>query len=199
MATLQIFTKEPEVKQGEQVVYFRRKKVAEDQAYRAVVIPAFQYSITSDPADTKEVFAEAISAAVADAAGEILKAFVAENPSKAEMPEEMLTFAAVLAKMGEQQTSQRLNAEQIRNWYKDSETAKDAATRYGSDEKGKQKQAALASKYESLASNNPGIDNKLAEKMIAYVNEKDLQHSVCKAILKRLERLTKEKVDADEL
>lgn len=208
---LKILTSEPRAfTEGMQLVSFRRKDtkkqpVKDSDKYRAVEVPSYKlpraFRISEEGAEEQaaEVFQEAIAEAFFAAAGEILRSFCDSNPTAVEVSVDSFSFASVVAKMQEQQTSQRINSEQIGTWYDSSATAKDAAERYGNDDSGKKKQAALRSKYQSLASNNPGIEIPLAVKMISYVNENDTSNNLCKALLKKLERLTKETIEADEL
>lgn len=212
---LPIFTSEPAAKAGEQVIHFRRKKVAEAESYRAVCVPSYKLPSASyqetvkeqdtgeetlQVSDAEEVFAVAIAEAFLAAASSILRKFCDEKGKDAkEISADLFSFSAVIAEMQVQQTSQRLNAETIAAWYDSSETKAEAMTRYGEDEKGKRKQGALREKYLSLASNNPAIPMDLAVKMLAYISTKDAEYATCKAVCKRLERLTKVTVDSDEL
>lgn len=209
-----LVTEPTTIEAGKALVSFRRKSttkqpVADGDKYRAVVVPAFSLpiAIMADSSTTDmnlspaadDVFIEAITEAFFAAAGEILRAFCDGSKDAKEIPADLLTFQAVVTKMQETQTSQRLNAEQIATWYDQSATSAAAATRYTDATKGPKQQAALKAKFMSLASNNPGIDVALATKMLSYVSEADTSHSTCKAVLKKLERLTKETIDADEL
>lgn len=207
-----ILTTEPNsTTEGTTLVSFRRKDtkkqpVKDSDKYRAVEVVSFKLPEAMIDAATEgemqaapEVFQQAIAEAFLSAAGEILRSFCDANPTATELDASLLTFDAVVAKMQEQQTSQRLNAEQIGTWYDQSTTAKDAALRYTDPTKGPKQQAALKAKYQSLASNNPGIEIPLAVKMISYIAESDTNNSVCKALLKKLDRLTKETIEADEL
>lgn len=193
------------------VVEYSRKStvknpVADADKYRAVLIASYtlpeaieQGEKEGEVSTAAEVFQSAIKEAFFAAAGEILLDYVMANPAATEIPETFLTFAAVVERMQTTATSQRLNSEQILGWYDSSKTHEDAVARYGNEEKGKKQQAALRSKYGSLASNNSGITKELAVKMIAYVNSEDASNAVCAAMLKRLEKLTKATDTADDL
>lgn len=202
-AVLQIVTKEPvAVSAGQQVVYFRRKKVAETDSFRGVAVPIdFQAEIHRDVevnhAGHGALFLTAIREAVEAAASDILRSYCDNNKTAATIPAAMLTFSAVLDQLQASQTSQRLNGDQIGSWYDGSETAKAAATRYGTDEPGLRKQFTLRSKYISLASNNPAVDVTLATKMLSYLSEADTNSSICKAVASRLERLSKADTSED--
>jgi hypothetical protein len=120
----------------------------------------------------------------------------------------LLSFNAVVAAMQQAQVSQRLNGDQIAAWYDASKTGADNALRYGSkdaagnvvcDDKAKAKSAALRSKYLSLASNNPAIMPELAVKMLAYINPEDASNLVCKALVRKLDSLSKVSVNAEDL
>lgn len=191
-----------------QVVSFSRKAtdkqpVTEPMKFRCVVAPSFSYTVVADPKEAETIFADALAEVVNAAASDILKDYCVQNVKDgnypAEIPDEMLTFSAVLTRMVESQTSERLNGEQIGAWYDASATKEEAATRYGAEASGLKKQAALRTKYLAIASNNPGIDPQLATKMLGYIAEKDTASPVCRAVAKKLERLTKVTVDADEL
>lgn len=197
-----LHTEPSKMEEGKQLIESRRKNVAETLRYRAVFIPAIAFSAVFEPESIAAAMQGAIAAAVEDAAKEILASYTqgTETAEKAtEVPASMFTLENIVARMQEQQTSVRLNGDQIASWYDSSKTKGDAATRYGADEAGTKKQNALREKYKSLASNNPAIDSVLASKMVAYINEEDTEHAVCKAVLKRLERLMQTKVNADEL
>lgn len=206
---LQIFTKEPTTAEqtGKQVIYFRRKKVTEDQAYRAVLVSPFDmpivvYNKPSEGAETtvstaEEVFAVAIATAFFDAAGSILRRFCEEQPEAKEVSEDLFTFPAIVTEMQASESGQRLNSEQIAEWYKGSATEKAATERYAGKPDASKKEAALRSAYLSLASNNSGIQPNLATKMLAYLAPEDTDSAVCKAIAKRLEKLSKANISDD--
>lgn len=211
-----ILTSEPaKVEANQVVVSFSRKDtkkqpVAEADKYRAVIVPSYKlptatFQVPAENAeevqleDAPQVFNDAIAEVFLSAASSILLDYCKANPSAKEISEDALTFAAVVTRMEQSQTSQRLNSEQIATWYDASATKAEAAKRYGDDEKGKSKQAALRTKFLAVASNNSGISPDLAIKMIAYVQEGDTTNATCAAVLKKLERLTKETIDADEL
>ena len=205
---LVIHTSEPKAETGKQVVFFRRKKVSEAESYRAVLVDSYKLPTAcymegegeeTTVQDAEEVFTAAIAETFLDAAASILKRYCDENSKAESIAADLLTFAAVVVEMQAQQTSQRLNGDAIAAWYDGSKTAEDAAKRYAEKKDGAKLAAALREKYLSLASNNPAIQQSLAEKMIAYVNPEDTGHSICKALLKRLEKLSKASVDADEL
>lgn len=201
---------------GQQLVSFARKStknqpVADGDKYRAVVVAAFslptatfQVADAANPeevtlTDAPEVFNVAIRETFDSAASGILLDYCKANPKAETIPAEMLEFSAILAAMEASQTSQRLNQETIFAWYDASNTKKEAETRYTDSEKGKKQQANLRAKYGAVASNNSGIDAALAVKMIAYIHADDLTNSTCAAVVKKLERLTKESIDSDEL
>lgn len=193
-----------EIAAGFQVVDFMRKTtkdnpVADADKFRCVLVPAYSFAVTATPENAQQVFSDAIAEVVKAAASDILKEYCIANKMPEQMPEEMLTFAAVLEKMAASQTSERLNGEQITAWYDASDTKAQAATRYTESEKGQKQQASLRAKYIATASNNPGIDAQLAEKMLGYMSEKDLGSPVARAVAKKLERLSKVKVDSEEL
>lgn len=213
-----ILTTEPkEVTAGSALVKFERKStaknpVAETDKYRAVVVPNYtmpsvlvEKSWNTETGEFKApvvadaVFAAAIQEAFFAAAGDILLDYCKANPTATEISEDALTFAAVVSKMQEQQTSQRMNQDQIFTWYDSSATKLAAATRYGADAAGVKKQSALRAKYGAVASNNSGIDAALATKMIAYLSADDLSNPTCAAVAKRLERLSKETIGSDDL
>lgn len=208
---LQIFTKEPTTAEqtGKQVIYFRRKKVTEDQAYRAVLVSPFTNLPTvvhlqpNDsngvvaPVVAEEVFATAIATAFFDAAGSILRRFCEEQPEAKEVSEDLFTFPAIVTEMQASESGQRLNSEQIAEWYKGSATEKLATERYAGKPDASKKEAALRSAYLSLASNNSGIQPNLATKMLAYLAPEDTDSAVCKAIAKRLEKLSKANISDD--
>lgn len=206
VAMLPIHTMEPKAEADKVLVFFRRKKVAETDMFRGVMVNSYRLPTATyqkdgendgevTVTDAEEVFASAISDAFMDAAGSILRRFVEEKESAKgeakEAPESLFFFSAIITEMQAQQTSQRLNSDAIAAWYDASATATDSATRYGSDEKGKAKVTVLREKYLSLASNNPAIQPSLAVKMMAYINPEDTSVSVAKAVIKRLERLSK--------
>lgn len=193
-----------EITAGMQVVSFSRKNtdkqpVTEAERFRCVQVPAFSYTVTATPENAQQVFASVLADVVATTAGEILKDFCIANKYPTEIDAELLSFAKVLERMEQSQTSERLNAEQIAAWYEKSATKTDAEKRYGSEEKGKKQQAALQSRYCSLASNNPGIPAELATKLLSYLSEADTTNAVCQSIAKKLARLQKVTVDPDEL
>lgn len=201
MPNTNILTTEPttELAQGISLVSFTRKStkknpVADADKYRAIEVPAFTMPTLAEGTDN--VFAVAIREAFDNAAGEILRDYVDSNKGATEVDVSLFTFAAVVAKMQAQATSQRLNQETIAAWYDSSETAKDAAKRYEGATMEK-KTAALKSHYLSLASNNPGISPELATKMISYINANDVTNATAKVVLQRLEKLSK-KVDTSE-
>lgn len=212
---LTILVTEPkEVAVGSILVSYSRKStdknpVAEADKYRAVVVtPAYKLpsavyqegegeSLTIK--DAEDVFGEAIKEVFMAAASAILLDYCKNNPSSKEVSEEAFSFSAVLEKMEASQTSQRLNQEQIFAWYDASETKKEANIRYTDSDKGKKQQAGLREKFGAVASNNSGISPELAGKMLGYVSEKDTNNATCIAVCKKLERLTKVTVDADEL
>lgn len=215
MANLTILTMEPkQITAGKILVSFSRKStkqnpVEEKDKFRAVerqpyVLPLIQpqgeiEGKTYDySAEACNIFRDAVAEAFMAAASQILKDYCDANKTATEISEDALSVAAVVAKMADMQTSQRLNGEQITAWYDASKTKTDATGRYGDSEKGKRQQVALREKYISLASNNPGIDAGLAVKMLGYINADDTSSPVAAAVIKRLERLSK--VDtADEL
>lgn len=193
---LPIVTAEPvAVPAGQQVVYFRRKKVAVDQAFRAVVVP--QYAEMQVLPPLHETFAAAIAEAVESAASDILRSYVDANPHAVSISGAMLSFPSVLDQLAATQTSQRLNGDQIASWYDASETAKTMQTIYGAGETGDAKRALLRSKFVSLASNNSGVTVTQAVKMLSYLAEADLNSAVCKAVAKRLEKLSKADTSED--
>lgn len=211
-----ILTTEPkEVPAGSVLVKFERKSttknpVAETDKYRAVVVPSYTlpkaYAETIVEGETESsvieadaVFNSAITEVFFAAAGDILLDYCKANPTATEISEDALTFESVVGKMQEQQTSQRMNQEQIFAWYDASATKLAAATRYGADAAGTKKQSALRAKYGAVASNNSGIDAALATKMIAYLSADDLSNPTCAAVAKRLERLSKETIGSDDL
>lgn len=185
---------------GMQLVFFNRKStvknpVPDDEKHRSVMVPKFrshQYEVSAEPKEASEVFAAAVEEAVNDAAGSILQAYVMEHGKDVKtIPASLLTFAAVLEEMQKKQTSQRLNGETIEKWYDASKTGEVNATRYGTDDAGKAKAAKLREKFLSLASNNAGITPDLATKMLTYISTDDAEHTTCKAVVKRLEKLSK--------
>lgn len=192
---------------GMQVIYFQRKTttknpVADADKYRCIVVPKYrshQWETVTQPEAATEIFAAVLEEAVNAAAGGILLDFWQQHQAATVIPGEMLTFAKIIERMQAAQTSQRLNSEQIAAWYDASKTCVDAAARYGSDDAGKKKAAALREKFLSLASNNPAVMPALATKMLSYVNPDDAEHSVCKAVAKRLDRLQQVSVSADDL
>lgn len=191
----------PKVSPTESLVYFRRKDtakqpVAETDKFRGVlIVPPYVLPAASE--SLHEVFADAISEAFFASAGDILRNFCDANKDAREVSADLFSFSAVVAKMQESQTSQRLNGEQILNWFDGSKTAEDAATRYShTAAKPDKRFAVLREKYGSLASNNPGgINPQLATKMISYISPDDTDNAVCKALLKKLEKLSVETVD----
>lgn len=186
-------------------IMFRRKStkenpVEESGKYRAILVPSFTLPTASlGEVQAENVFQLAIREAFFSAAGEILKDFCDHDKDAKLVSLELFTFAAIVAKMQERATPQRLNGDMIAAWYDVSETAKDAAKRYGEDDAGKKKQASLKAHYMSLASNNPGIPQNLAVKMISYVSATDTGNSVAKSILQKLETLSKKEVSSDDL
>lgn len=192
-----VFSEQPsKVETGNVVIEFRRKKMEQAQSYRAVIVPTFAFSAVYEPATMAETFGQALTDAVMQAASDVLRSYCDEHKEAISIPAETMQLASVVARMAEDQTAQRLNSEQIGTWYDSSKTKTDAIARYKTDEK---KVNLLREKYQSLASNNAGILPDLAQKMTAYVNEEDASHPVCKAILRRLDRIQKQTVSSDEL
>lgn len=204
-----IFIVEPTtVPAGMQLISFRRKTttqnpVAEANKFRCAIVPKYrshQWETVVQPESAAEVFSAVLEDAVNAAAGNILLDYWQANQQTVDsIPAALVSFPAVLAKMQLAQTSQRLTSDQIKAWYDASKTSADAAIRYGSDDVAKKKAAALREKFLSLASNNPAVMPALATKMLSYINVEDSEHSVCKAIAKRLDRLQQVSVSADDL
>lgn len=198
---LQIYTAEPvKLEANQTLVFFRRKKVAADKAFRAVVVPSYSLPVASTVeilggnevrTNAADVFQTAIVEAFHSAAGSILKRFCEEQPEAKEVSEDLFSFSNVVIEMQASESGQRLNGDQIAEWYKDSETAKLATIRYKDKPEASKKEAALKAAYLSLASNNSGIQPNLAIKMMAYLAPEDTDNAVCKAIAKRLEKLSK--------
>lgn len=221
MATLKILTSEPKaVDAGMQVVSYSRKStknspVADADKYRAVIVPSyrlptasFQNAVVKEEGseepeleleDAPEIFNAAIAEVFLSAASSILLDYCKANPTATEIDDSSFSYASVVARMEQQQTSQRLNSDQIAAWYDSSTTKAEAATRYGADPKGLSKQAALRTKFLAVASNNSGISPELATKMLSYISEKDTDNATCIAVSKKLEKLTQVTVDAEEL
>jgi hypothetical protein len=188
---------------GMVLVSFNRKStknspVDDADKFRCAVVPAFDWSCQFQPTEAQYTFKAALEETIMETAGEILKSHWIDGKPET-IPAEKLTLAAIIGDMQRQQTSQRLNGDTIKAWYDGSQTAKDAASRYGKDENGKKKQAALREKFLSLASNNPAIMPDLATKMLSYVAEQDASNTVCAAVVKRLARLTQVNVSSDDL
>lgn len=179
-----------------QVVYFRRKQVATTESYRAVIVPRLNVPASEVDSAWQVLLIEALQDVINSAAADILRSYCDSNPSVTEIEASRFTFASVVARMAENQTSQRLNGEQIATWYDTSTTALEAATRYKGDEK---KCNLLREKYMSLASNNPSILPDLATKMLAYMSPDDGDSMVARALAKKLERLQSTSVDVSEL
>lgn len=208
-----ILTQEPNFDEGKQdLIFFRRKSteknpVKDGDKFRAVLVPSFALPMAvtnwnADAMDDSEtqadnVFQLAIREAFFAAAGEILQEYCDSNKEAKEVSLALFSFAAVVAKMQTLRTSQRLNGEVIAAWYDVSETAKEAAVRYTDTDEGKKKQATLRAHYMSLASNNPGITPPLANKMIAYVSDKDTGSNIAKAVLQKLAVVAKKDTSDD--
>lgn len=191
------------IKAEEQVISFNRKStknspVDDADKFRCVVAPKFDWGIAAQPETAQGIFATALEEVIAEAAGNILKDFWMDGKPQ-QIPADRLTFAAVMERMAKEQTSQRLNGDSIKAWYDASQTAKDAASRYGDTDDGKKKAAALREKFISLASNNPAIMPQLATKMLSYVAEADASNTVCAYVVKKLARLAEVNVNADDL
>jgi len=208
VVSLTIHAGEPSLAAGQQVVFFRRKKVAEADMYRAVCVPAYVApsavyeegegeSLTVR--DAEEVFSVALSECINDAAGQILRRYCDENKTATTVPESLLSFASVVTEMQAQQTSQRLNSDAIAAWYDASKTKADATARYAGKDTAEKLMAALREKYLSLASNNPNVQPALATKMLAYINADDTSATVCKAIAKKLAKLAEVSSQSDDL
>jgi hypothetical protein len=187
------------------LVSFNRKSteknpVPDELKTRYVIVAATPFSITAEPTTAQEAFSAAVQEAFESAATSIFQDYCTQNLKDGkypeEMPEEMLTFSAIVEKMQASISQERLNQEMIFAFYDGSETKKEAAERWKETPK---KMEVFRVKLGSLASNNPGISADLATKMIGYMSEKDVANPVCRAIVKKLEVLTKKKVDADEL
>ncbi len=196
-------TKTTEQQEGKQLIEVSRKSteknpVPEDQKYRAAFVQPFAAIAPKLEGNYSEVFTVAIAEAFESAAKRILDSFTSENPNAAEIDDAMLSHEAIVSEMQSTQVSQRKDKEQIFAWYDASETQKLAATRYGDDERGKARQAELRKKFGSLASGNSGISADLAVKMISYVAPEDVNSSMAKWILARLEVLSKQ-TTADDL
>jgi len=207
---LTIHAGEPKLEAGQQVVFFRRKKVAEADSYRAVCVPAYvapsavyQKTVEGNEVeitDAEEVFSVALSECINAAASDILRRYCDDNKAATTIDASLLTFAAVVTEMQAQQTSQRLNGDAIAAWYDASKTKQDATTRYASKPDTAEKLGlALREKYLSLASNNPNIPPALAVKMLAYISPEDTSSTVCKAIAKKLAKLSEVSMQADDL
>lgn len=180
------------------VVSFSRKKVAASDAFRAVLVPSYTLPSATyydaekqEVSDAEEVFSAAISDVFMDAAASIFRKYCDENPKAVTIAAELLSFSAVVEEMQAQQTSQRLTSDAIKAWYESSKTKVDATTRYAGTEKAADKEKGLQEKYLSLASNNPAILPSLAVKMLAYLSTDDTNHAICKALAKRLAKLSK--------
>src|SRR5574341_452614 len=107
-AMLPIFTTEPKAEAGKQVVFFRRKKVAESESDRAVLVPSYKLPSAcyiegegdeTTVQDAEEVFRIALADAFMDSASSILRRFCDEKrdakQEAKEIPADMLTFSAV--------------------------------------------------------------------------------------------------------
>jgi hypothetical protein len=190
---------------GFRKVYFARKStkknpVAENEKYREVHVPEFPtlriYNVeNSDDVQPQDVFKTALDEVLSDAAGEILlDAFLANKEIK-EIDSALFSFSAVVSKLQTNQTSQRLNGETIAAWYDSSTMDAEALVRYNNDA---DKAAKLKQAFCSLASNNSGVNDTLATKMLVYMEKQDASNTVTKAIAARLDRLSKVS-HADEL
>jgi hypothetical protein len=193
-----IFTSMPDaslVTSGLTVVEFRRKKVATDQAYRACIVPSYSGNFAAVIMDGEEFtdadkpFTVALREAIETAASDLFRSYCEQNPTATEIPFSALTIEKIAELMAEKQSGARLNGEEIKAWYLQSETIKEAAVRYTDSEEGKKKAAKLQAAFISLASNNPGISIAAATKMMGYISEADTEHPICKAVGKRLEKL----------
>lgn len=199
-----ILTAKPtEQKEGKQIVFFQRKKVPADQLQRAVYVPAWE--VPEEVSKLSETFAAALQTVISKAAGNILRRYIDESiklDDAGKVKEEaksidvsLLTFDKVVAEMAAAQQSEKLESDAIKAWYDASKTKvnRDAAYK---DEK---KSAKIRDVFLSLASNNPGIIPSLAERMIGYIDESDLDSVTCQAIVKRLARIKQTAVSSDEL
>lgn len=211
---LAIHSTEPvTVTADQQVVEFRRKKVAATDSYRAVAVQSYTLPEFDGSDANDSVFNLALREVFEAAASDILRAYCDESKAATTISSDKLAFSAVVAKMAEQQTSQRLNSDQIKVWYDASKTAADALARYTAvsakklSDKTPAEQVAYAvavstqlrDKYLSLASNNPGILPDLAVRMLGYISTEDTAHPVAKAVAKRLSKLQETSVNADDL
>jgi len=199
------------VPSGFQCITFNRKSTAknpveESDKSRSVIVPAFPtiraYNVDAgDDCEPQQVWKDAIMALLTDHAKSIFLAWFVENQNATTIPTDLLSFEAVVNAMQQAATSQRLNGDMIAEWYDASKTAADALARYtAQDSKSAEEKAAKLRKvFCSLATNNPGIPQTLAVKMISYVNPADTENELCKRILQKLEVLSRDKVNADDL
>lgn len=175
-----------------------KRKVEDADKYRAVMLPKFQQHEELKEVDgVRAVFQTAIYEAMEVAARKLLGNFCKANMKATEVPASVFDLSNILVAMEEQQTSARLSGDTIAAWYDTSETGKKNATRYGDDEKGKEKAAKLRSKYLSLASNNPAISPELAGRMLAYLEDADSKHTMYAAIAKILQKKSQDNLGDD--
>lgn len=185
--------------EGQQLVWFQRKKVPADQLQRAVYVPA--WNVPAEVTALNETFAAALNTVIAKAAGNILRRYVDESKAAEGSKEattidvSLLTFEKVVEEMAASQQSERLDSATIEKWYDGSATKKARDEAYKDEKKSKK----LRDVFLSLASNNPGIIPSLAERMISYMVESDLDSVVAQAIVKRLARIKQTAVSSDEL
>lgn len=188
-----------QITEGCNLIFFKRKDtkknpVAEADKFRGIEVPQFDFG--TEVAGLPEVFRTAIVESVQGAAGEMLRIALAEKPTQEVFDTENFTLPKIIEKMAELQASQRLNGEQIGNWFDASLTKDFCIENYKGDAA---KLAKVKEKYSALASNNPAIKPTEVTKLLSFIQEGDLQHPVCKGIVKRLERLQNEQIKDDEL
>lgn len=186
---------------GAMLVSFRRKDtrknpVPEAEKFRCVVVPALDWSITAQPENATGIFAAAIAEQIDSAASAVLlDAWIAGGKAQT-VPVGLFTLSALLAKMEQVQSAVRLDGDDIIAWYDASATKHAAVERYRDRPENVKK---LGAKLRGLASNNPAISPELATKLISFFADADLQHPICKNLLRRLERLSKPQDTADDL
>lgn len=185
----------------EQAIIARRKstkanEVPEADKFRAVILPRFEL-----PADAAfEPFAELVRGALTEQAVKTLRDFCIATPDADSVDAGKFAIPSLLADFAASSAAERLSKETIAAWYAVSQTCKDAQARYSEGPDGK-KVLALGNFYGLLASNNPGIQAAMLEKMLAYLAASDAEtSSVATKIAERLVRMQeRNNVAADDL
>lgn len=202
MELYQITTTPQQAAKGQHHVALERKStkanpVAESERCRYTLIPSFPSftvcnSSDNTDLDNQQVFRTIVADALGDAAKSILKDYFLQNKTAATIPAEVISFAAIVARIEQdQQTSERLNSEQIVAWYDASTIPAKAAERYQGDAA---KVARMKAAFASVASNNSGITAKNAATMLTMMEAEvsgDAVSTVAAAVASRLSAISK--------